>query len=552
MSTLISPLKLAVSSAIFGLTLFNLKPVASQTFFQTTINSRQGTGADNYSDPTNTGVNYGTSRFIQVGSAYDPADINDPNDPFANPPFVDPNFPLVLEEVAHIRWDLSNIISDIKNNHPGTFLGNVDAFVSLTHTKSDQNNLNDFDEMGVARPGGRNAPTVLRINNINAYEVTGSWNENTAINTNALPTRNNPLLPGNPVLFEGNVQFNLDPNSPNRVNNYQGSGLNQLVKIILDNNLDDNPSNNDPTLSIALEATDIFDFPDLNANVFAVESFFSQNDNDESLRPKITVRYELLDEGTKVEGGPNFKAQTRGGASGAGDWEIGVFPTNDQGDDFDQLREENWVWTNDELVDFELVCDPDNGNVNLTLSNGNITSTTPDFTNVPCEKIDGLKIFATARTSEAEIEYNITEFTDLNDNIIPIPDLSVFPQQLGANGDEDFFAFPGIIGEQLGAKNIKGTVKMSWGPGGAPQNPRSGSLNQTFLIPLTRIPNTSPLPEESFPDVNERTPQEIQQERLEQLESASSVPEPNSIAALIFLATTGSTLKLLGRKQDQN
>ena len=134
-----------------------------------------------------------------------------------------------------------------------------------------------------------------------------------------------------------------------------------------------------------------------------IESFFSQNGMDESVKPQLTVRYELLQEGNKVQGGPNFKAQTRGGGTVASDWELAVFSGQNQ-----EQKQEEWVWTNNEEVDFELACDPNNGNVTLTLSksegNNQRTSTTPNFTNIPCEKIDGLKIFATARTNGAKME----------------------------------------------------------------------------------------------------------------------------------------------------
>ncbi|EAZ91878.1 choice-of-anchor W domain-containing protein [Crocosphaera chwakensis] len=531
MRTLISSLKIATSSFILGLTVFNIKPLAAQTLFQSTIIA----GADNYSDPTNMGINYGTSPFIQVGSRYDP---NDPNNP---PSGGSPSRPLILEEVGYINWNLSSIINDIKTNYPGAFLGNVDAVVTLTHTKTDPDNPNDTDPN---YPDGRFFPDLPRIDNINAYQVTGNWNENNAINTNNRPARNNLIL------FDGNIEANPDADGDNLENSYGGIGLNQVVKSILNNNLDDDLSNDNPNLSIALEATEIFEATDFG--FYALESFFSQNGNDDSVKPEITLRYELLQEGTKVEGGPNFKATTRGGGSGNlnGDWELGVFLGDNPTNDPNTTKKANWVWTNDELVDFELVCNPNTGGVTLTLSNGQTTATTPALMNNPCDKIDGLKIFSTARTNGAEMEIIVDEFTTLNDNVINVSNLSALAQD-GSGLVEDYFAFPGVIEGQLGAKKVNGTVRMKWGPGGAPQNPRSGSNNQSFLIPLTRILNPDS-PPQSLPESNQPTSEEIQQQRLELLSEASpnvtSVPESNSIVALVFFATTGVGVRLLSRK----
>ncbi|MGK7884404.1 MAG: choice-of-anchor W domain-containing protein [Crocosphaera sp.] len=528
MPTLISSLKLAVSSAVLGLTVFNIKPVTAQTIFQQQIIS----GADNYSDLSDNDITNGFSDFIQVGSREDPS--------------------LVLEEVAFINWDLSSIIgqiNDLRNDNPNTdiILGNLNATVTLTQTKSDPNNPNDADPPPFGQ-NGRFLPDVPRIDNINAFQVVdpGSWSESQAINTgmngDGLPPRNNLIL------FNGNIQANPNENEDTFQNNYGGIGLNQVITSILNDNLDSDTGNDNTNLSITLEATEIVEDTSIGFN--ALESFFSQDSNNDFFKPRLTVSYELLQEGTNADGGPNFKAQTRGGGTGSQDWELGVFPTRNGQDALgaNDLKQAEWTWINGQEVEFELVCDPDTGGVSMTLNNGQITSTTSDLLNVPCDQIDGLKMFSTARTNGAEMDYAITEYTTLNGNVVNIPDLSVSSQQSGSRFVEDFFAFPGVVGEQLGATNIKGTVTMSWGPGGAPQSPRSGSKNQTFLIPLTKILNLNSLALQSVPQLNQPTSQEVRDQRLEQLGLSSSVPEPNSIVALAFFATGGGALKLLSRK----
>lgn len=541
MSTLISSLKLAVTSAVFGLTVFNIKPVAAQTFFQSTITA----GADNYSDTTGSGDTNGFSNFIQVGSTYDPSDPNDP-------PILPPSLPLIIEEASFINWNLTDIINDINGirtdlGDPGIILGNVDAFVTLTHTKTDPDNPNDNNPPQFGQNGGF-LLDLPRIYNINAYQVVNSqsWSEGQAIDTNSRPQRNNLIL------FNGNIQANSDEAQDNLENNYGGIGLNQVIAEILNNNLDSDPVNDDPNLSITLEATEILEFTPIGFH--GLESFFSQNGMDESVKPQLTVRYELLQEGNKVQGGPNFKAQTRGGGTVASDWELAVFSGQNQ-----EQKQEEWVWTNNEEVDFELACDPNNGNVTLTLSksegNNQRTSTTPNFTNIPCEKIDGLKIFATARTNGAKMEYMINEYTTISNNVINISDLSVLAEEQGSKFVDDLFPFPGFVDTQLGTRNVKGTVRMSWGPGGDPHgkndqgddNPSSD--NQTFLIPLTKIFNLNPPPEGSLPEFNKPTSEEIREQRREELGLSPSVPEPNSIVALVLFVTTGGGLKLLGRKR---
>ncbi len=532
MRTLISSLKVATSSFILGLTVFNIKPVSAQTLFQSTVIA----GADNYSDPTNTNINHGMSDFIQVGSRYDPNDPNNP--PFGGPPTL----PVIPEEVGYINWNLSSIINDIKNNYPNSFLGNVDAVVTLVHTKTDPNNPNDNDPMF---PDGRNFPDVPRIDNINAYQVTGSWNENNGINTNNRPGRNNLIL------FDGNIEANPDADQDNQENNYGGIGFNQVLKSILSMNLDDDPSNDNPNLSIALEATEIFEASDFG--FYALESFFSQNQSVEALKPKITINYELLEEGSGNNGGPNFRATTRGGGKGNQNWELGVFSgENPTTINSSQLKQAQWVWKNDELVDFKLTCDPNTGGVTLTLSNGQTTATTPALMNNPCDKVDGLKIFSRARTNGAEMEIIVDEFVDLNDNAISVSDLSALAQE-GSGLVEDYFAFPGELEEQLGTKEVRGTVRMKWGPGGAPQilNNPSESLNQSFVIPLTRILNPNSLAPQSIPQLNDPTSLEERQQRLEVLSfspNSQSVPEPGSVVGLFLLATTSAGFRLLGKK----
>lgn len=290
---------LSVLNIIFGLTAFNVKPLQAQSLFnlQTTIIS----DSDNYSDLTNSDINNGLSNFIQVGSTDDP---DDPNQ-------------LILEEISFINWDLTtiiNTINDIKDNHPNIFLSNVDAMVTLTHTKTDPNNPNDSDPPPFGQ-NGRFLPELPRIDNINAYQVLNSqsWNENTAINTD--PEQNRPQR-GDLILFDGNrnIQVNSNENQNDFQNNYEGLGLNQVITEILNNNTDNDPSNDNPNLSITLEATEIFEFTSIG--FYGVESFFSQNANNDSVKPALKVTYNIeqvpepltiLGTGTALVFGASFK-----------------------------------------------------------------------------------------------------------------------------------------------------------------------------------------------------------------------------------------------------
>ena len=149
----------------------------------------------------------------------------------------------------------------------------------------------------------------------------------------------------------------------------------------------------------------------------------------------------------------------------------------------------------------------------------------------------------------------ITEYTTISNNVINISDLSVLAEEQGSKFVDDLFPFPGFVDTQLGTRNVKGTVRMSWGTGGDPHgkndqgddNPSSD--NQTFLIPLTKIFNLNPPPEGSLPEFNKPTSEEIREQRREELGLSPSVPEPNSIVALVLFVTTGGGLKLLGRKR---
>ncbi|MGB5593710.1 MAG: choice-of-anchor W domain-containing protein [Crocosphaera sp.] len=483
MKTLISSLKIASSCLVLGLGLaaFKIDSAAAQTFTRIIT-----AGQDTYSDTNNPTMNFGGSDFLEVGNSQG------------------------NEQIAYLSWDLESLINEINSISSTAEVRNVTVSLTLTQTTDDPNNPND-------NPGPRIDLGGFPLVTLDGVQVTEAFDESAAIDPNAPPTTIDDT-----TLFSGDINLG--------VNTYTGVNLDELVMDLLNTEED--------LLSIALRPTEGLDFPDFN--VFALESFFSQNQDDVSVRPTLEIDFELWDEGNNVDGGPNFKAQARGGDAGSnglnGDWEFGLL-TEDTNDKESVELGDQWDWQDGEAVQFTLACNQDTNEVSFTLMDDQRTAEI-DFTANTCQDIEGLKIFSTARAVDAgtTMEIVVNQVQEIGGTLVNVPDFSTLATVGGSQFVEDKFYFTdstendGLEFTQ-GVELITGTITMAWQGGTDPQSPRTGSKNQIFIIPLTRLDDPT-------------LPANVPPSEIE------SVPEPTSVVGLIMLGTTAIGLRLRGRKSE--
>ncbi|MDJ0845975.1 PEP-CTERM sorting domain-containing protein [Crocosphaera sp.] len=473
-------LNLTTTIVVSSLTVLAVNPAEAATWSRTLILG-DVLGNDSYSN-TNLGedgqpINYGNSDFIQVGNFQNGIGTGD-------------------EQRGYLSWNLDELLAQIP---AGSRIRNVTARLIMTQSNSDPDNPNDPD---------RQFDGVARVT-LDGLDVTGAWDESMAIDP-ASP----PSTIERPTLFSGQIDQGL--------NNYSGIEFNRLVSRVLNSNFNGNPNDDRNVLSIALRANNSLNFPGFD--VFPVDSFWSQNQENPDLRPRLELDFEVWNEAHRITGGPNLSFYSRvGGDSNVndntsnGDWELSLGTKSLQnGQNRDNFQDQTdsdrqLTWTNGVNLPFELSCDSQTNQVTLTLNNDSSRSTS--FTANNCQDIDGLKIFAQARETSkigagtiSSIGVNRvrqigSETTQL------VTGLSALATAGGTQFVEDNFYFldsleNGGLGFTNGVDLIRGNLAMAW-PSDAP-NPQagnSGSRIQTQVIPLTRVDDPTLSPDNFAPQL---------------------------------------------------
>ncbi|MDJ0509504.1 MAG: PEP-CTERM sorting domain-containing protein [Crocosphaera sp.] len=554
MQTWNSYLNLTTTILAMGVTLLNVNPAQATSWLRTLT-----AGNDNYSDTNNEEVNFGGEDYIRIGNFPTGTTGAEGDVPVENQE----------EQIGYVSWNLQNIINTINNTleiPEGAEVRNVDASLVLHQGINDPNNPN-----GPNRP----LPGFARVS-LEGLGVIGQWDENNAINPNFPPQTINDLDPEAPTLFTGDI--NLGSNT------YSATALNDYIENIFNTNFNGNPNDDQNLLSIALRPTASLNFP--NFGFFPIDSFFSQNQENEELKPSLELSFEVWNEAYKVLEDLNVTVQSRLGNQTTWEWSQTEKSQGNNGNTIDTvITDRNWRWRNGVPVEFELQCNPDNNLLTLTLENqapiSHVTET--------CEGIDGVSIFAQARRPNTEMEILLTRIGELEGDRI-----GVTPRDFSALGvagqplESDRFYFTDDANPQEpngggldftnGADFIRGLVTMRWiEEDGNPQDQRGRTNdNQIQLTALTRAddPLAGFTPQSFIPQGNPSEPQSTIFEAAcvngtpdieiwERIASSNpdllpeytcssntispsntTVPEPTSILSLILLGTTGLGLRL--------
>ncbi|MDJ0660246.1 MAG: PEP-CTERM sorting domain-containing protein [Crocosphaera sp.] len=548
-------LNLTTTIVVSSLTVLAVNPAEAATWSRTLV-----PGNDSYSN-TNLGpdgqpINYGDSDFIQVGNLSNGFGSGD-------------------EQRGYLSWNLDDLLAQIP---AGSQIRNVSARLVMTQSGADPDNPNDPN---------RAFPGVARVT-LDGLEVTGAWDQSMAIDP-----ANPPSTVNAPTLFSGQIDQG--------VNNYSGIGLNQLVSRVLNSNFNGNPNDDRNVLSVALRANNSLNFPDFGFS--PVDSFWSQNQNNPDLRPRLELDFDVWNEAHRITEGPNLAFYSRAGVSGNGDWEISLGTKSADGTDnfVDQTNSRRQLtWQDGMNVPFELTCNTQTNVATLTLNNDSSQSTSFEANN--CQDIDGLKIFATAKRSRkvdsgTTMRIGVNQVREIGTTTFQtVRGFSALSTAGTINPDtdkervDDFFYFldsteQGGLGFTNGIDGLRGNLTMNWlnNDESSPQARKARSLIQTQLIPLKRVddPNVSPdnfapAPAEGQPipgnSCSEPLPDEVRQaiydydpsflpdDTCGSFELASfsltasdtpvssnqqSVPEPSSILAFLLLGSTGMGVRLL-------
>ncbi|MDJ0601784.1 MAG: PEP-CTERM sorting domain-containing protein [Crocosphaera sp.] len=540
-------LSLTTTILVSGVTILTVNPAEAATWSRTLYVEN-----DSYSHTNNPGTNFGSSDFIQVGN-------------------VGNGFGSGDEQRGYLSWNLDDVIAQIPM---GSQVRNVSARLIMTQSGSDPDNLNDPNRpfSGVARV------------TLDGLEVTGNWDESSAINP-----ANPPGSINAPTLFSGQIDEG--------VNRYSGVGFNRLITNILNSNLNGNPNDDRNLLSVALKANNSLNFPDFG--FFPVDSFWSQNQDDINLRPRLELNFDVWDEAYRIEGGPNFAFFGRAGGdsnvndnNSNGDWEVSLGTKSIENgrnrDNFMDQRDPDrqLTWESGIDVPFELTCNTQTNLVTLTLDNDSSQSTS--FTANNCQDIDGLKIFAQARqTNKVGANTNsrirVNQVREIGGTIQNVSGLSALARAGGTQFVEDNFYFldsvaNGGLGFTNGIDLMRGTIRMAWPSGTSnPQAENTRSHIQTQLIPLKRIddptgsntPQSIPIFSESEPVSEPACTYSVPDPVWSAMTADDSnfvvddsicssnqvtannqtVPEPTSILGLLLLGSTGIGVRLLKSKK---
>lgn len=506
MQTLNSYLNLATSVIAIGVTTLSVNPAQAASWFRTVT-----VGNDTYSDtqPENEDVNFGGEDFIRVGNF--PNGTDDADGPVTNPE----------EQRGYLSWDLQSIIDDVNNSlgiPQGAQIRNVNARLILHQSINDPLNPNDAN-------GPRPDSEFPRVE-LDGLGVTGQWDESEGINPDNAPATINA-----PTLFGGQIDLGR--------NVYSGTQLNTFIEDILNSNFNRNGNDDENVLSIALRPTSSFNFPD--NGFYPIDSFWSQNQDNEALKPKLELEFDVWNEAYKVMGGPNVTVKSRLGDRNTWEWAQSTKSQNG-GNIIDRIRTEtNWRWRNGEAVPFELSCNPNNNRLSLTVGNQSPIS----YITNTCEGMDGISMFAQARTPNTEMEIQLTGIGELGGDIVDITNRDVNALGVAGNPLESlkfYFADEsnpladngGGLDFTNGANFIQGLVTMRWdGEDDFPQG--SDNANQIQLTALTKVddPVAGSTPQGSNP----QDPNDVSS-------SNTTVPEPSSVVTLMLLGTTGLGLRL--------
>ena len=549
---------LTTSLIVSGLMTLTLNPAEAATWSRTLRPNN-----DTYSDTNNPNDNsIGGSQFIQVGN-------------------LDGGFGSGDEQQAYLSWNVQELLQDIP---VGSEVRNLSATLIMTQSGIDPGNPNDPN---------RRFNTVPRVT-LDGLEVTGDWNEGTAIDPG-----NPPSTIQSPTLFSGQIDQGT--------NRYAGIGLNRLITDVLNSNLDGNRGNDRDVLSIALRGNNSLNFPAFG--VFPIDSFFSKDQDNIDLEPRLELDFDVWTEAHRVTNGSNFAFYGRAGGdsnvfdnNSNGDWELSL-GTKSVGNPSDSFVDQNdsdrqLTWDDGVNLPFELTCDADNNNL-VTLTVNNDSSRTTSFNANSCQDIDGLKIFAVARQQNGKVgagtnmRIRVTQVREVGgtiQNVNGFSALSIAGQindDTGVERVEDFLYFldsreQGGLGFTNGIDLMRGDLRMAWrnsssNPQGGqnPQRENVGSRVQAQLIPLIRIndPSASPvaevqgsLPQEAqpapAPSCSVLVPDELWSALTaegsgftvddsicsEGFTPSQTVPEPNSILSFILLGTTGLGIKFLKKR----
>lgn len=513
MQTLNSYLNLATSVITIGVTTLSVNPAQAASWFRTVT-----AGNDTYSDtqPGNEDVNFGGEDFIRVGNF--PTGTDDKNGEV--PPENQE------EQRGYLSWDLQSIIDDVNNSlgiPQGAQIRNVNARLILHQSINDPLNPNDAN-------GPRLSPETARVV-LDGLGVTGQWDESEGINPDNAPATINA-----PTLFPGQIDLGR--------NVYSGTQLNTFIEDILNSNFNGNGNDDEKVLSIALRPTSSFNFPDPDPDTntqggfYPIDSFWSQNQDNEALKPKLELEFDVWNEAYKVMGGPNVTVQSRFGDWNT--WEWGQLTKSQNGSD--TVRSEtNWRWRNGEAVPFELSCNPNNNRLSLKVGN----QSPINYINNTCEGMDGISMFAQARIPNTEMEIQLTGIGELGGDTVDITDRDVNALGVAGNSLESLkFYFTdqsnpvadngGGLDFTNGANFIQGLVTMRWdGEDGFPQG--ADNANQIQFTALTKVddPMAGSTPQGSNPQDNNQISS-----------NNTTVPEPSSVVTLMLLGTTGLGLRL--------
>ncbi|MGK7941283.1 MAG: PEP-CTERM sorting domain-containing protein [Crocosphaera sp.] len=553
MQTLNSYLNLTTTVIAIGVTLLSVNPAQATNWFE-----RVTAGADTYSDTNNEEENFGGEDYIRIGKF--------PTGTFGGNGVVPEDEQET--QIGYVNWDLQNIINRINNTldiPQGAQVRNVEATLTLYHGIDDPQNPH-----GPNRP----SPGFARVG-IEALGVIDPWDEGSGINPNNPPRTINDIDEDAPTLFTDDILLGA--------NEYTATAMNNYIEGILNTNFNDNADDDQNLLSIAIRPTFGISFPGFGFH--PIESFYSQNQENESLKPKLELNFEVWNEAYKVMDGPNVTVQSRLGNQRTWEWAQTEKSQDSNGNTIDTvLRNINWRWENGEEVPFELECNPNNNLLTLRVGDQPpmiyITET--------CEGIDGVNMFAQARKDGTEMEILLTRIGELGGDRVGITGrdfsaLGVAGQPL-QSGQFYFTDDPdptkpngGGVGFENGANFIRGLVTMRWDPNnGHPQDqPGRDNANQIQLTALTRADDPAAalipqgfVPQNAQPQENrifqtackdgtptlevwgliESSNPEILPEYTctsNQISTSNTtVPEPTSVLSLMLLGTTGLGLRL--------
>ncbi|ACB50783.1 hypothetical protein cce_1433 [Crocosphaera subtropica ATCC 51142] len=501
MPTLISPLKLAATSAILGLTVFNINPVKAATWVRNGIIVSK----DNYSDTRFPGINFGDNDYLAVGQLDGQTG----------------------KQVAYLGFDFQSLVSDLTPYlDAGAQIRNLRATLLFNQTYDALQNPNTD-------------PSFPPVPTINIREVDyNSWNEETPID----PDREN----NGTIFFGGGISEGRN----SRFNTSVDGTFNTFIRNLLQNKTSE--------FSLAIEPVETFDLPFPPFNTFPGDTLFSSEGGNSDQQPRIDLSFELWNESFKILDSnnptPNFKLNSLAGGDTFKEHRL-VKGRDRQDQVLDQV---DWLWSNNTPTEFEFQCSNNRATVTFFANDDNNTDRVISSQVNTCQNIEGLKLFSVVKevAANTSMEICVDEAGSLT-NLTPINNFCSSSNLAVTNGldrEEKFFYFTDPTnrgGLGLTPTRMRGQITMGWENG---NNPQEASANQRVaiqLIPLSTYQD--PNPPNNQQDINEQSTNTNELSNVASVpESANvaSVPESTSVVSFILLGLGGIPLKLSRKNRN--